>query len=306
MLSPDSDAVTFVAESAVPERQGSAVKWHGSLGVRDKFDLPRQAVKSDEYARPGYDSCTASEFLDSEEVLRAKVRILAGLVKQHGRAGSLVIYTGAGISTASGIGDYASRAAGNRAPHKTSSESSSTNRLEARPTFAHKALAALERKGLLQHWVQQNHDRLAQKAGFPQSKLHEIHGAWGDNKNSVLMMDDKLRPDLIDWLEDWQERTTLVIAIGTSLCGMTSDGVAQAASAIAEGGLVIINLQQTRMDADSCLRIWGLADHVVELLVKELGVAVPDREAKSLGEEWVQEHPSCKYNTPKRTTKSPV
>ena len=50
------------------------------------------------------------------------------------------------------------------------------------------------------NWVQQNHDRLSQKAGFPQEKLNEINGAWGDNKNCVKMMDDNLRRDLIDWL----------------------------------------------------------------------------------------------------------
>ena len=40
---------------------------------------------------------------------------------------------------------------------------------------------------------------LAQKAGFPVEKLNEIHGAWGDAKNPVLMMDDKLRDDLESW-----------------------------------------------------------------------------------------------------------
>ena len=40
---------------------------------------------------------------------------------------------------------------------------------------------------------------LAQKAGFPVERLNEIHGAWGDAKNPVLMMDDKLRDDLESW-----------------------------------------------------------------------------------------------------------
>ncbi|CAK9002364.1 unnamed protein product [Durusdinium trenchii] len=41
---------------------------------------------------------------------------------------------------------------------------------------------------LLLNWVQQNHDRLAQKAGFPQAKLNEIHGAWGDTKNMATVL----------------------------------------------------------------------------------------------------------------------
>ena len=52
----------------------------------------------------------------------------------------------------------------------------------------------------MKHWLQQNHDRLAQKAGFPQAQLNEIHGAWGDRKNRVLMMDEQLRPDMIEWM----------------------------------------------------------------------------------------------------------
>ena len=29
-----------------------------------------------------------------------------------------------------------------------------------------------------QTWVQQNHDGLPQKAGFPQQDMIEIHGSW--------------------------------------------------------------------------------------------------------------------------------
>lgn len=43
----------------------------------------------------------------------------------------------------------------------------------------------LEEKGLIGHLLQQNHDRLPQKAGFPQAKINEIHGAWGDTKNQA-------------------------------------------------------------------------------------------------------------------------
>eukprot|EP01052_Picozoa_sp_SAG31_P086321 SAG31_NODE_46961_length_252_cov_0.679739_1_plen_65_part_10 len=45
---------------------------------------------------------------------------------------------------------------------------STGNRLSVLPTFGHHMLAALEGKDMLHHWLQQNHDRLAQKAGFPQ------------------------------------------------------------------------------------------------------------------------------------------
>merc|ERR1712159_644818 len=110
------------------------------------------------------------------------------------------------------------------------------NRLNAQPTVAHCVLAALQRKKLVHHWLQQNHDRLAQKAGFPQAKLNEIHGAWGDDKNPVKMMDDTLRADLWEWMAQWEGRADLCMALGTSLCGMAADCVAQATAARAATG----------------------------------------------------------------------
>jgi NAD-dependent SIR2 family protein deacetylase len=79
-----------------------------------------------------------------------------------------VAYTGAGISRASGIADYASKAEKSIAGR----ENVSLNRLQAEPTNAHYVLTELEKKGYLKHWVQQNHDGLAQKSGYPISKLN--------------------------------------------------------------------------------------------------------------------------------------
>jgi NAD-dependent SIR2 family protein deacetylase len=45
----------------------------------------------------------------------------------------------------------------------------------AKPTIGHRSLVELWRYGKLQNWVQQNHDGLPQKAGFPQECINEIH-----------------------------------------------------------------------------------------------------------------------------------
>jgi hypothetical protein len=66
------------------------------------------------------------------------------------------------------------------------------------------------------------------------------------------MMDDQLQPDLLEWMEAWKKECTLCLALGTSLCGMKADGVADAAAL--RRGLVIANLQWTPKDAQSCLR----------------------------------------------------
>merc|ERR1711964_949515 len=118
--------------------------------------------------------------------MKKKVKALAHKIRN---CRNCVLYTGAGLSTATGMTDYASKAKGSLAPHLKGGKSGqpkrslgSGNRLSAQPTRAHLALAAMERKGHVQHWLQQNHDRLAQKAGYPQAKLNEIHVAWGDDK----------------------------------------------------------------------------------------------------------------------------
>lgn len=79
---------------------------HGSLGEA-KWAAPIIAVECDEEARPGYTSRSASEFVDDPVTLSAKVKLLADLLR---KSSAVVAYTGAGISTSSGIGDYATKA----------------------------------------------------------------------------------------------------------------------------------------------------------------------------------------------------
>lgn len=264
---------------------------------------PRCVAQSAKLARPGYSDEAANEFLDGAKTLKAKVAAAAAIL--HG-AKRCCVYTGAGISTASGIGDYASIASKSVAPHRAANAGRG-NRLEARPTASHLAIAALQRAGFVHHWLQQNHDRLAQKAGFPQAKLNEIHGAWGDDKNPVVMMDGELRGDLDEWLDAWTETADVVLAVGTSLCGMHADCVAQRCASAPDRHLLIVNLQPTPMDAESSVRVWALLDTFFALLLKELGVkpATVSACAKA-GEEWDHNHPRCYYRTPPRKEGAPL
>jgi len=274
--------------------------WHGLLGATSGWRPPRLVALSEQAARPGYNAYSASEYVDTPEVLNEKARLLAQMWKRSGQ--DTVIYTGAGLSTAAGIGDYASKAAQSVAPHKK--QASTGSRLDLRPTLAHHALASMEEKGLIGHWVQQNHDRLAQKAGFPQAKLNEIHGAWGDMKNQVKMMDDTLRRDLLEWLGSWAERANLCVALGTSLCGMNADQVPRAVAdrfGHSSGeGLVIIGLQRSVYDDVASLRIWWLCDDVMKLVATGLGCKVPNANVAKRGKEWDHRHPKLCYNTPVR------
>jgi NAD-dependent SIR2 family protein deacetylase len=304
------EAIQFVNQSIQPARSNrqhnAKNQWHGLLGNDASWAPPRVVARSQECARPGYNAGDATEYLDSKEVLATKASLLAQMWKRSG--GDTVLYTGAGLSTASGIGDYASKASKSVAPHKK--RASVGSRLELQPTHAHHALAAIGEKGFIGNWVQQNHDRLAQKAGFPQAKINEIHGAWGDMKNQVKMMDDSLRDDLMTWLRAWAERANMCVALGTSLCGMNADQVPAAVAerfAQSQGeGLVVIGLQRTVYDDVASLRIWGLCDDVMVLVAKELGCKVPNPKVMERGTQWVSTHPRCTYNTPTRTARDPL
>ena len=157
-------------------------------------------------------------------------------------------------ATSSGINDYASKskasaATGSNARHRVKKRTG----LDADPTFAHFTLAALHRDGNLVHWVQQNHDGLPQKAGFPQECINEIHGAWFDPSNPVVPMSGSLRGDLYQMMEDEEEAADFTLCIGTSLCGMNADRMVEtpARRFVEQGrglGACIIGFQQTPMD----------------------------------------------------------
>ncbi|UJR33568.1 hypothetical protein I4U23_021006 [Adineta vaga] len=243
---------------------------HGQAGERN-WKLPRLIAASNKKARPDVQgTIDASEYIDDDNVLDAKLDIVVSLIE---KSQEFVVYTGAGISTSSGIGDYASKASNSIVMRETS-----VNRLKAIPTLTHHVLVALEKKNRLKHWIQQNHDGLAQRAGFPQEKLNEIHGSWFDKKNPVVLMEDTLRPDLHKWMLEWSERSDLVLVMGSSMCGMEADVIATRV-AEREGtlGLIIINLQKTPHDHLAKIRIFASCDKAMELLAKKMKLRIPKK-----------------------------
>jgi NAD-dependent SIR2 family protein deacetylase len=74
---------------------------------------------------------SASEYVDTEDVLAAKVDLLARKVEA---SASLAVYAGAGLSTAAGIKDYASRAAGSVAIGKGAADCGASEHRFLKPT----------------------------------------------------------------------------------------------------------------------------------------------------------------------------
>jgi len=103
---------------------------------------------------------------------------LLGLIKTNSR---IVTLSGAGISTESGIPDYRSPG---RPPHRPVQHNEFVSALSVRrrywarsmigygnvnlavPNASHRALADLEREGIIRHHITQNVDGLLQKAGL--------------------------------------------------------------------------------------------------------------------------------------------
>lgn len=253
------------------------VGMHGHRGVGHGWRAPLLITECDAEARPGYNTMRAHEYQDDPGTLRAKVAVMAEMLRA---ASHPVAYTGAGISTSAGVDDYASKSK-NSAATGTKARRRKKNRsgLNAEPTFAHHTLTALHRAGHLVHWVQQNHDGLPQKAGFPQQAINEIHGAWFDPSNPVVPMSGSLRDDLYAWMEREEQEADLVLTMGTSLCGMNADRMVSTPSqrCIEQGiglGSIIIGFQRTQLDNLASLRIYGPIDHVMKLLAEEMSLDV--------------------------------
>merc|ERR1719321_1133829 len=87
-------------------------------------------------------------------------------------------------------------------------------------------MSALSSAKYLHGWVQQNHDGLPQKAGYPQEAINEIHGSWFNPANPVVKYGGTLEGDLCKGMQELADTADLAIVLGTSLTGLNADQVA--------------------------------------------------------------------------------
>ncbi|VAH25700.1 unnamed protein product [Triticum turgidum subsp. durum] len=248
------------------------------------------------------------EKFDSPKLLQGKIEELAVMVQ---KSKHLVVFTGAGISTSSGIPDFRGpkgvwtlQRAGKGVPD------ASLPFHRAAPTLTHMALVELERAGLLKFVISQNVDSLHLRSGFPREKLAELHGnsfkevcpcckmeylrdfeietiglkdtprrctdknCGARLKDTVLDWEDALPPEEMNSAEEQCRTADLVLCLGTSL--QITPACNMPLLSIKNGGKVaIVNLQATPKDKKASLVIHGLVDKVIAGVMCILSLRIP-------------------------------
>ncbi|XP_041840208.1 NAD-dependent protein deacetylase sirtuin-7 [Melanotaenia boesemani] len=150
-----------------PEAERSKEEAAALLLHRDAVDeLCKRQVRRDVLKRK------QEEVFDDTDELKSKIKQLAEAVRQ---ANHLVVYTGAGISTAASIPDY-------RGPNGVWTQLqkgrtiSSSDLSKAEPTLTHMCIRILHKEKLVKHVVSQNCDGLHLRSGLPRHTLSELHG----------------------------------------------------------------------------------------------------------------------------------
>jgi NAD-dependent deacetylase len=138
---------------------------------------------------------TAHEVPDPPERLREVAKRFSEILLTQRQMGNLrfVAFTGAGMSTASGVPDYRGAtgvaAGGSIAPAQSR---------ETHPSAAHMALSALMAAGWLEFVITTNTDELDLRAGTPADRLVQLHGssfvARCPNCGEVRRCDDDVSP----------------------------------------------------------------------------------------------------------------
>ncbi|CAF0971548.1 unnamed protein product [Adineta ricciae] len=128
---------------------------------------------------------TKTEHVDPPEVLEKKLDQLADWIKN---AKHFIVFTGAGISTSTGIPDFRSGMntilptgpgvweLRDHPGAKRSPKARVTSSTKAIPSVTHMALVELARRNLLHFVVSQNIDGLHLRSGLPSTLLAELHG----------------------------------------------------------------------------------------------------------------------------------
>ncbi|KAL6074483.1 NAD-dependent protein deacetylase sirtuin-7 [Balamuthia mandrillaris] len=245
-----------------------------------------------------------TEFLDDEETLQQKVKLLAQIFK---RSKWPVIYTGAGVSTSAKIPDYRgpqgawTRLAEGKAPIK------GVELEAAQPTLCHNGIKKLVDDKRCKFVVSTNVDGLHRRSGLTTENLSELHGnaylercskckqeymrpfdctkqgqrlnhitgrqcddCGGDLVDSIINFGEALPDEEFEKALHHSEKADLTIVMGSSM--RVEPACSLPTKTLDIGGkLIIVNLQKTPYDDEAWLHIYADCDTVMHHLMRHLG-----------------------------------
>ena len=173
---PRSGEAQFHGECWAGLEKSAKVRNHRSDLVQGISKAEKTLVK---------DAAKTAEWHDSDVVVNREAAAIAGLLKHSTYC---VAFTGAGISTSAGIGDYRGkdgkwtemdRTHTQEKAHENDQEIQEDKGVpyeSLRPTYTHEALVKLMEMGFLKHVISQNGDGLHGLSGIPPENLSELHG----------------------------------------------------------------------------------------------------------------------------------
>jgi NAD-dependent deacetylase len=228
-------------------------------------------------------------------------RRIETLVRWMAEAERLVVFTGAGISTDSGLPDFRGPdGVWTRQEKGLPPKDPKLDWTKTSPNEAHYAIVELQKLGKLDFLVSQNIDDLHRSSGIRPELLAELHGnlarvrcvdceqtyprsdalercpCGGALKSSVVGFGDSLPTrDLADSFEH-ARRCDLLIVIGSSLV-VTPAATVPAVAVEAGARLVIINRGETPLDGAADLRFEEAIGEVFPPAVRKLKERIGDR-----------------------------
>mmetsp|Transcript_39 Transcript_39/g.37 ORF Transcript_39/g.37 Transcript_39/m.37 type:complete len:405 (-) Transcript_39:42-1256(-) len=243
------------------------------------------------------------EYFDEASEIESKAKAVAQMIKESKH---FVIYTGAGISTSAKIPDYRGPQGVWTLRDKGISPSFEISLEDAKPTYAHMALATLVKKGICKLVASTNVDGLHLRSGIPLQNLTELHGniykehCKKCNENFYRTIDvtqsrndhltgrkcEKCKSPLYDTIINFGEDlpfsevsvtvdhanlSDLSLVLGTSMrVGPANKFPDQARK---NGGkMVIVNLQHTPYNDRAAIVCHARTDDFMRALMKELGI----------------------------------
>lgn len=210
------------------------------------------------------------------------------------QAKHLVLFTGAGISTESGLPDFRGPDGVWTRRDKGLPPPKSPRIQDVKPNAAHRAVRRLQDLGRLGFLISQNVDNLHLASGLEPSTLAELHGnvlrvrccqcertysksqqpavcdcGHRNFKSSVINFGDNLPQADLENAWAHSERADVFLVIGSTL--LVTPAADMPRQALDNGAhLIIVNLGPTPLDSEASVLIRGKAGEVVPALVEKM------------------------------------